>query len=128
VHGRTTVNRGDVWAVDLNPATGSEMDKIRPCLVITNDIANKYSRVIVVVALTSAVPKKPYPWMVEVPETANMPLQSWVHCARIHAVDRARLGRFYTSLDSDTMRKVDEALIEQLGINAALQMYWTLTP
>jgi mRNA interferase MazF len=118
VYGKTTVNRGDVCAVDLEPATGSEMDKMRPCLVVTNDLANQYSRVIVVVALTTAVPKKPYPWMVEVPETANMPQQSWVHCAHIRAVDKARLGRYYTSLDTDTMRKVDEALIEQLGINA----------
>jgi mRNA interferase MazF len=118
VYGKTTVNRGDVWAVDLEPATGSEMDKMRPCLVVTNDLANQYSRVIVVVALTTAVPKKPYPWMVEVPETANMPQQSWVHCAHIRAVDKARLGRYYTSLDTDTMRKADEALIEQLGINA----------
>ena len=90
---------------------------MRPCLVVSNDLANKYSRVIVVVALTTAVPKKPYPWIVEVPETANMPRKSWVDCARIRAVDKARLGRFYTTLDSDTMRKVDDALIEQLGIN-----------
>jgi len=118
VYGKTTVNRGDVWAVDLEPATGSEMDKVRPCLVVTNDLANKYSRVIVVVALTTTVPKEPYPWMVEVPETASMPWQSWVHCAHIRAVDKARFGRYYTSLDTGTMRKVDEALMEQLGINA----------
>ena len=117
MYSKTTVNRGDVWAVDLEPTTGSEMNKVRPCLVVTNDIANRYSRVIVVVALTTAAPRKPYPWMVEVPETANMPRQSWVHCAHIRAVDKARLGRYYTSLDNDTMRKVDQALIEQLGIN-----------
>ena len=118
MYGKTTVNRGDVWAVDLEPATGSEMNKVRPCLVVTNNIANRYSRVIVMVALTTAAPTDPYPWMVEVPETANMPRPSWVHCAHIRAVDKARLGRYYTSLDTDTMRKVDEALMEQLGLNA----------
>ncbi len=118
MYGKTTVNRGDVWAVDLEPATGSEMNKVRPCLVVTNNIANRYSRVIVVVALTTAAPTDPYPWMVEVPETANMPRLSWVHCAHIRAVDKARLGRYYTSLDTDTMRKVDEALMEQLGLDA----------
>jgi mRNA interferase MazF len=92
------------------------MDKVRPCLVVTNNIANKYSRVITVVALRSAAPKQPYPWIVEVPDTANMPRQSWVHCGHIRSVDKGRLGRYYTTLDSDTMRKVDEALMEQLGI------------
>ena len=117
MYGKTTVNRGDVLAVDLEPAKGSEMNKTRPCLVVTNDLANKHSRVILVVALTTAEPNDPYPWMVEVPDTANMPRQSWVHCAHIRAIDKARLVRYYTSLDSETMRRVDEALMEQLDLN-----------
>ena len=118
MQGKTTVNRGDVWAVNLEPSTGSELNKIRPCLIVTNDIANKYSRVISIVPLTTTEPRQPYPWMVEIPETANMPRQSWAHCGQIRVADKARFVRYYTSLDSATMRRVDEALIEQLGIDA----------
>jgi mRNA interferase MazF len=117
VYGKTSVNRGDVWAVDLEPARGSEMNKIRPCLVVTNDSANKYAQVITVVALTKTPPSKPYPFIVEVPDTANMPEESWIDCAHIRSVDKSRLRRYYTSLDSDTISKVDAALRVQLALN-----------
>jgi mRNA interferase MazF len=117
MHGKTTVNRGDIWAVDLEPARGSEMDKIRPCLVVTNDTANRYSPVIAMVAVTTTAPSKPYPFIVEIPESANMPRRSWIDCVHIRAVDKSRLGKYYTSLDRVTMKRVDRALLIQLGID-----------
>lgn len=114
--GEVSINRGEIWAVDLEPTRGSEMGKLRPCLVVTNDVANKYSRVVTVVAVTTAAPRKRYPFMVEIPKSASMPRQSWVNCAHVRTVDRNRLGKYYTSLDSDTMRRVNEALLVQFGI------------
>jgi mRNA interferase MazF len=114
---KTTVARGDVLEVDLEPAEGSEMAKTRPCLVVSNNAANQSSPLITVVAITSQPPKKPYPFTVEVPNTANMPKKSWVNTAHIRTIDRQRLtGKYLTSLDRATMRKVDTALKKQLGI------------
>lgn len=110
------VARGDIWMVDLEPARGSEMSKQRPCVVISNNIANRYSPVVTIVAITSQAPKKPYPFMVEIPENAKMPKRSWITCAHIRTVDKTRLSRFVASLDSSTIEKVEEALAEQLGM------------
>lgn len=85
-------------------------------MVVSNDIANRYSPVVTVVAVTSRAPKKPYPFMVGIPEGAKMPKKSWVNCVHIRTVDKTQLNRFVTSLDSPTMEKVDEALSEQLGL------------
>ena len=94
---KTTVCRGDVVEVDLEPVTGREMAKTRPCLVVTNNTANRYSAVISV--------------------GANMPKRSWVDAAHLRTVDRSRLtGRYYTSLDKATMEKVNDALKEHLGL------------
>ncbi len=117
MHGKTTVSRGDIWSVNLEPKEGSEMGKRRPCLVVTNERANKSSSVVTVVAVTTSSPSRPYPFMVEVPKTANMPQQSWVNCSFIRTVDKARLGKWYTSLDSATMKKVNKALLVELGID-----------
>jgi mRNA interferase MazF len=122
MHGKTTVNRGDVWAVNLDPARGREMKKHRPCVVVSNDIANKYSPLATVVVISKTAPSRPYPFIVEIPESANMPERSWIHCNHIRTVDKEqRFGRYYTSLDADTMRKVDRALLVQLGIGAKEQ-------
>lgn len=58
--------RGDVLQVNLDPVVGSEANKSRPCVVIQNDVGNKYSPVTIVAAITDAdhVPKR-YP--VDVP-------------------------------------------------------------
>lgn len=111
------VMRGDVWSVDLEPVKGSEMSKQRPCVVVSNDIANRYSPVVTVVAVTSRAPKKPYPFMVEIPASAKMPKKSWVTCAHIRTVDKTRLSRLITRLDSLTIAKINEALAEQLDIH-----------
>jgi mRNA interferase MazF len=122
MHGKTTVNRGDIWAVDLDPAKGREMKKRRPCVVVSNDTANKYSPLVTVVVITTTAPSKAYRFMVEIPKSANMPEPSWVHCGQIRTVDKEqRFGRYYTSLDADTMRKVNAALLVQLGIGAKEQ-------
>jgi mRNA interferase MazF len=122
MQGKTTVNRGDVWAVDLDPAKGKEMKKRRPCLVVSNNTANKYSPLVTVVVISKATPSRPYPFIVEIPGSANMPERSWIHCNHIRTVDKEqRFGRYYTSLDADTMRKVDRALLVQLSIGSKEQ-------
>lgn len=85
-------------------------------MVVSNDIANRYSPVVTVVAVTSRAPKKPYPFMVEIPDSAKMPKKSWITCAHIRTVDRSRLSRFIDKLDSSTIEMVNEALAEQLDI------------
>jgi mRNA-degrading endonuclease toxin of MazEF toxin-antitoxin module len=37
----STVARGDVWWVSLDPAQGAEIKKTRPCVVLTHDTPNK---------------------------------------------------------------------------------------
>jgi len=58
-------HRGDVVEVDCAPAQGSEPDRVRPCVIIQNDIG-KYSPVTIVATIAGAenVPRK-YP--VDVP-------------------------------------------------------------
>lgn len=114
---KTSVCRGDVLEVDLDPTTGRETSKTRPCLVVSNNIANRHSSVINVVPITSREPSKNYPFLVEFPKSANMPKRSWADVAQIRTVDRSRLTRrYFTSLDRSTMEKVDNALKEQLGL------------
>ncbi|MFA6401082.1 MAG: type II toxin-antitoxin system PemK/MazF family toxin [Salinivirgaceae bacterium] len=34
------VKRFEVWNIDLNPIKGSEINKMRPCLIVSPDEAN----------------------------------------------------------------------------------------
>jgi mRNA interferase MazF len=49
----TTLKRGMVIDVNLDPAKGSETGKIRPCVIVTNNTYNARVPIIQVVPLTA---------------------------------------------------------------------------
>ena len=53
------VNRFDVFLINLDPTVGSEIQKARPCLIISPDEMNRYIRTVVVAPMTTA--GKEYP-------------------------------------------------------------------
>lgn len=36
------MKRGEIWWVCFDPALGSEIRKVRPAVILSNDIANQY--------------------------------------------------------------------------------------
>ena len=47
------VSRGDVYLVSLDPTTGSEIKKTRPCLVISPNEMNRHIRTVIVAPMTT---------------------------------------------------------------------------
>lgn len=87
---------GEVFEVSLDPAVGSEPRKTRPCVVVQNNIGNKYSPVTIVAVITGAenVPRR-YPVDVPVPKgEGGLTRNSVVQCNLIRSVEALR-----TSLD-----------------------------
>lgn len=110
--------RGDVYWVLFDPPRGVEQAGLRPALVVQNDLGNDFAPYTIVAALTTSRPKKPYPFMVAVPEgEGNLPRESYVNCAQILTVDKSRLDRRIGSLGPDTMERVDSALRYQLSLS-----------
>jgi mRNA interferase MazF len=110
--------RGAVVAVNLDPVVGSEANKIRPCVVIQNDIGNKFSPIVIVAAITGAenVPR-PYPVDVPVPKgEGGLAKDSVVQCNQIRSVDEKRIVRTLGQLKSATVAKVSEALRISLAL------------
>jgi mRNA interferase MazF len=110
--------RGAVIEVNLDPVVGSEANKTRPCVVIQNDIGNKYSPVAIVAAITSADNVlKTYP--VDVPVAkgdGGLLKDSVVQCNHLRSVDERRFVRTLGQLSPSTMKKVDQALRISLGL------------
>ena len=57
------VNRFEVWLADLNPVVGSEISKIRPCLIISPNEINRLLATVTIAAMTTVV--RTYPNRVE---------------------------------------------------------------
>ena len=57
------VKRFEVYWVDLNPTLGSEINKIRPAVIISPDCVHNNLRTVIIAPLTSTI--KEYPTRVE---------------------------------------------------------------
>lgn len=53
------VKRFDVYLINLDPVVGSEIQKTRPCLVVSPDEMNRYIRSVIIAPMTTA--GKDYP-------------------------------------------------------------------
>ena len=55
------ISRGDLYSACLDPVVGSEQGGIRPVLVIQNDVGNRYSPTVIVLAVTGQLNKARLP-------------------------------------------------------------------
>jgi mRNA interferase MazF len=113
--------RGMVAEVSLDPVVGHEQGKTRPCVVVQNDVGNRFASTTIIVPLTDAS-------RVKVPSPIYVPVKmgdggttkdSCILCDQIRVVDQSRFGRVYGALAPETMASLDAALLVSLGLPGA---------
>ena len=109
--------RGEIYLTRFDPTLGAEIQKTRPALILQNDVANRYSPITIVAAITSRPRDRDRPTniLVGTPE-GGLTSDSTVLLNQIRSVDTQRLIRRLGTLTSDTMRRVDQALMISLGL------------
>ncbi len=117
-HG-TTPRRGDLYWVDFGATRGSEQAGRRPGLVVSNDVGNRFSAIVIVAPVTSRIPRRAYPVHVRVqPEQANgLARESVVVCEQIIAVAKERLDGRIGAVATATMAAIDDALRVSLALS-----------
>lgn len=109
--------RGEVYLVNFDPTMGSEIKKTRPALILQNDVANQYSPITIVAAITSQFDYKLYPTEVFIRAgEEHLQNDSVVLLNQIRSIDKKRLVRILGAVNQDTMVKVDRAIKISLGI------------
>ncbi len=78
--------QGTIYWFDPEPAKGSELRKIRPCIVVSPDVMNKNLRTVIIVPLTSTVQAWPFRLTIQL-----LGQKSSVACDQIRADDKGRL-------------------------------------
>lgn len=116
------MRRGEVWLAELDPVRGSEANKTRPVVIVSNDHSNTAVRihrrgVVTMVPLTSSVAKV-YNFQVFLPAgEGGIERDSKVQPEQIRALAAGRFKRRLGALDSERMWEVDEAIALHLGLN-----------
>jgi mRNA interferase MazF len=115
------IRRGDIHSVDLDPARGSEANKRRPAVVVSNDAANATAGrlgrgVITVVPVTSNI-ERVYPFQVLLPAAeTGLDRDAKAQAEQIRSIAVERVGNRLGLVPNSIMRDVDEALRLHLGL------------
>jgi mRNA interferase MazF len=112
-----TIKRGELYYADLSPVVGSEQGGIRPVLIVQNDVGNKYSPTIIAAAVTSKINKAKLPTHIELPCHGALGLakDSVILLEQIRTIDKRRLKERIGELPTETMNRVDRAILISLG-------------
>lgn len=109
--------RGEIYWLQLPPASGSEQAGRRPVLIIQNDVGNRTSPTTIVTAVTSQQRRRRYPFHVPFSaQESGLRLDGTVLCEHVQTVDQGRLGGQAGALSAGKMREVDVALHYSLGL------------
>jgi mRNA interferase MazF len=115
------MRRGDIHAVDLGPARGSEANKRRPAVIVSNDAANATAArlgrgVITVVPVTSNV-ERIHPFQVLLPAVdTGLDRDSKAQAEQVRSIAVERLGGQLGVVPHAAMLDIDEALRLHLGL------------
>lgn len=105
-----SIRRGDVFLVNLNPTRGSEIQKTRPCVVMSPDELNEHLRTLIVAPLTTS--GHAYPFRVPCRFRGRA---GRVVLDQIRTIDRERLVRRVGQLSPRTLSVALAALQEMFA-------------
>ena len=101
------VERFEVYLVNLDPTVGVEVQKRRPCLVISPDQMNRYVKTAIIAPMTTK--SRSFPTRISC-EFAGK--NGFVVLDQIRTVDKVRLIKKLGEIDAETQAKVLEKLQE----------------
>jgi mRNA interferase MazF len=93
--------QSSVYWFDSEPVQGSEIRKIRPCIIVSPDEMNRNLRTVIVVPLTSAV--QPWPFRLKL---SLLGQKSSAACDQLRAIDKSRLKAHIGILKSADKEKL----------------------
>jgi mRNA interferase MazF len=106
----STRARGDVHLVRLDPTLGSEIQKTRPCVIVSPDELNEYLRTVIVAPMTTS--GRAYPWRIACRFRQR---SGFVALDQLRTVDAERLLRRLGRLAPQTVTTVLHRLQEMFA-------------
>ena len=107
--------RGAIADFNLSPTQGSETGKIRPCIIVTNDVYNSRLTVIQVVPITQWSEKKSRivtNITLEPSQQNGLSKKSIADCLQTRPIDYTkRFVRDRGIIEADCLRAIDNALL-----------------
>ena len=101
------MNQYDIVLVNLDPTVGSEIQKTRPCVIVSPNEINHNLQTLVVSPMTATSRK--YPTRVEVKHHGKI---GWIAIDQIRTIDKVRVIKTLGTLNKSETREVKSVIKE----------------
>jgi mRNA interferase MazF len=105
------VARGDIWLVALDPTRGSEIQKIRPCVVVSPPELHDHLRTVIVAPMTSKGTSAPFRIPVSFRRTEGL-----IVLDQMRTVDKIRLLKMEGAVAEKTLADALHTLQELFAV------------
>lgn len=110
---------GDIYTCDLGLNVGSELDNVRPCIIITSDKYNEKSTVITVIPISKK--EKVFFHQVEINEDTVEEIESEIKgiakLEQIRTISKGRLGRRIGKMSANGIELINKAIEFHFSLN-----------
>lgn len=109
------MRRGDIRLIDLGPVRGSEANKHRPAVIVSNDRANgasvRHGRGVVTVVPITSNTARVFPFQVVLrAERTGLRVDSKAQAEQVRSIDIARVGALLGRVPAGDMAALEDAL------------------
>jgi mRNA interferase MazF len=112
------VKRGEIYYVDLGEGVGSEVKKVRPCIIIQNDIGNKFSPTTIVCPITHRTKNTKQPTQVILNRSlVNGNVDGVILAEQLRIIDKERIKESIGSLTEKGLLKLEKAMKISIGVS-----------
>ena len=101
------LNQYSIVLVNLDPTVGSEIQKTRPCVIISPNEMNKYLQTIIIAPMTTQ--SKHYPTRLEVNHNDK---RGWIVLDQLRSIDKQRIIKVLDSLTDREIIKLKSIIKE----------------
>lgn len=95
------LNQYEIIIVNLDPTIGSEIKKVRPCVILSPNELNRNLKTIVIAPITSN--SKNYPTRVKIELRGK---ENWIAIDQIRTIDRRRVYKKNGELKEEEIKRV----------------------
>lgn len=113
-----TLQRGEIWLVSFDPQeerelAGSEIEKVRPAVVMSSKGIGRPGLHIVVPFTTRGLKYRRKFWMIPVPKTSENKLSkdTWADASQVKSVSRNRFTKRVGDLEAIKLNEISEAIL-----------------
>lgn len=112
------IKKGDIWTADLRPGKGYEIAKIRPVLIISSDIINSISPMVIVLPISSQLPPVLGSDKIHLSKKqTGLAKESAVLVSHIRSIDKSRITKKVGKIPKNKLEEIEETLKLALGLS-----------